>query len=289
MPPSFTEDEIKWLALRHEASEKRLSGAVEAFNRAGLTTILIKGWAIARNYAEPWKRPFSDLDFCVSPADFETAEALLRSDAAGYGIDLHKGLRHLDSAPWDDLVMKSRTIDLEGVQVRILRDEDHLRVLVTHWLNDGGVKRDRLWDIFYCINGCDSVFDWHSALDGCPEHRRGWIAKVLAVCRRYQGMEFGELPFSDEELNLPAWFTRALEREWNAEPLYPLYYLLGQPVRFLRQLRKRFPPNPIQSTIEADAAIEDVPRMRYALSSFFRRIPTGLRLAVRNISHKPWK
>lgn len=280
--PSSDLQENKWLELRYEASCVRIAQVFSAFRSAGVEPILIKGWAVARHYPKPAKRPFSDIDLCVATSDYTRARTLLVERDLGGAIDLHDGFRHLDSQSWQSLFSRSALVSLNEVDVRVLRDEDHIRVLATHWLNDGGAKAERLDDLYYTVSS-SSGFDWNLCLQNIPSRRRGWIAKAIAAGIRYRGHSYQHLPFSEEEMILPYWFTRALEREWASETLYPLYYLLGQPRRFFRQLSKRFPPNPIQATIESEAAIDDTPRLGLQLLTFLRRIPLGIKMQLRVI------
>lgn len=276
----------KWLEVRYEASCVRIARAFSDFRAEGIEPILIKGWAAARYYPKPSERPFSDIDLCVSGGDLVRAKTLLTERDIGAAIDLHDGFRHLDSLSWQSLFARSVLVRLNEVDVRLLRDEDHLRILAAHWLNDGGTKAERLDDLYYTVSNSVDAFDWNLCLADVPIHRRGWIAKAIAAGIKYRGHSYHYLPFTDKELALPAWFTRALDREWGSEPLYPLYYLLGQPRRFLKQLSKRFPPNPIQATIESDAPIDDSPRLGFQARTFLRRIPLGFRMqlhALRNI------
>lgn len=271
----------KWQQLRYEASCVRVAQAFSAFRDAGVEPVLIKGWAVARHYPDPALRAFSDIDLCVQNIDSGRARALLEKLDLGAAIDLHDGLRHLDSVSWDTLLSRSALVPLNGVDVRVLCDEDHLRVLITHWLNDGGAKPERLDDLFYTITASEREFNWELALRNVPSHRRGWIAKAVSAGMIYRGHSYSRLPFSEDELTLPRWFTEALEKEWTSEPLYPLYYLLGNPRRFFRQLFRRFPPNPIQATIESDAPIDEAPRLGLQLRTFVRRIPMGIRMQLR--------
>lgn len=273
-------EDSKWLSLRYEASCIRISQAFRLLRDGGIEPILIKGYAAAREYPEPSSRQFADIDICVRPDQLDMASAVLTERDLGLGVDLHAGLRHLDSQPWDETVARSELIEVNGEAIRVLCREDHLRVLVTHWLNDGGARRDRLADFWHTINNKDGRFDWGRCLGGIPHHRRAWIAKALGACIRFEGAQFASLPFSEDELRLPHWFAAALEKEWASEPLYPLYYLLGEPRRFFAQLARRFPPNPIQATIEMDAQIDDSPRLAVQLSSFVRRVPTGIRMQL---------
>ena len=80
------------------------------------------------------------MDIAVAARDFEAATAVSVAAAPkGLAIDVHRELRHFDTVAWEDLFANTQIIDEENARVRILRPEDHLRVLIVHWLTNGGV------------------------------------------------------------------------------------------------------------------------------------------------------
>src|SRR5262245_52556912 len=125
-----TADLEKWDALQAEVHKAHIRSAFEAFRSVGIEPILIKGWAAARNYPATHLRRSGDIDLAVAPDSFMRAEGLVRSTEVGkLFIDLHQGLRALDSSPWRDTFARSVLVDLDGTEVRILAPEDHLRLL----------------------------------------------------------------------------------------------------------------------------------------------------------------
>lgn len=267
-------DGHRWNLLQRKAQEANVARAFSIFLQNGIEPILIKGFAAQRNYPTSHPRVSADMDLAVSPAAFEESVKVSRSASAdGLAIDLHSGLRHLDTVGWDDLFANSITVDIDDVPVRILRPEDHLRVLCVHWLTDGGAFKERLWDIYYAVDGRPDGFDWHRCLDVVSQNRRRWIICVIGLTSRYLELKIDDLPFADEARDLPAWLARSVEKEWASDVrLTPIHIYLRDPVNLLKQIKKRLPPNPIQATIEMEGSFDAGTRIHYQFASFFTRI-----------------
>lgn len=269
--------EFDWYSLRHEASLLRVSTVFNILSDLGVRALLIKGIAAARYYPDPSRRFSSDIDISISPG--QTSRITELSEAlAGLAVDLHIGFKHLDNQAWETVFARSENFELKGVQVTVPRREDHFRILATHWLNDGGRKTEKLLDIFHCVDGSPKAFDWDLCLQGIGPARRNWMAKAIGALNRFEGQGISHHPFSKSETMLPDWFVVTVERERN-HANSPLAYSksLGD---FLNVVRRKFPPNPIQATIEAEIPFGDsVPRMAQ-LTSLFRRIDHSVRTYV---------
>ncbi len=272
----------RWHLIQYKFQEHKIVQSFELFRRHGIEPLLIKGWAAARNYPSPHERVFLDTDICVAPADYVQA----RQIAAGEEeqkllIDLHCGLRHLDTVAWDDLFADTVLCELEGTPIRILRAEDHLRVLCVHWLNDGGEYRERLRDIYYAVENRPADFDWDRCLAVVEPKRRRWIVCAIALARQYLGLNLENTPIALEAERIPEWITETVEKEWASEiRLLRLHECLADRKELFRQLRKRFPPNPIQATIEMGGEFDDRSRIYYQLASILFRVkPSARRIA----------
>src|SRR5689334_18491570 len=115
------ENEKRWLILRTRVYEENIKAAFRMFRTSGIEPVLIKGWAAAREYPEKHRRIFGDTDLCVAPEAFEKASQIISSEEGKrLNIDLHRGLRHLDTLDWDDLYNNSRTVLLDDTEIRIL-------------------------------------------------------------------------------------------------------------------------------------------------------------------------
>ena len=287
----YSDDDGRWYTLFQRKAELEIKRIFHAFRARGIEPVLIKGWAAARNYPADHPRYFGDIDLAVSADHFDrcpTASELQTISTTG--VDLHRELRHLDSVPWPELVARSQTIAVEGTPIRLLCPEDHLRVLCTHWLTDGGEYKDRLWDIYYAIENGPKAFDWQLCLDSVSSTRRNWVTTTIAIAGKYLNLDTSELPFGNEIAEVPDWVVRCLEREWSSElRLRPLHSCINDPKMFMKQIRKRIPPNPIQATIETESSFDEKLRLPRQIQSVAIRLGPSVRRVARQIAGKTWK
>lgn len=272
-------NQFRWKILETKLREQNIEAVFRFFRRHEIEPILIKGWAVERFYPERLRRVSADVDLAVAPHDFERAEELLKkgSDVSA-SVDLHRGLRHLDSLPFDDLFANSRLIPLNETDVRILRPEDHLRVLCVHWLTDGGAYRHRLWDIYFAVANRPPDFDWERFLKTVDETRRHWLVCTIAVARRYLDLDVSDTPIAEEITGLPVWFVETIEKEWIDEVSLTDIRQSAQNGKILwKQIRKRFPPNAIHASVMCGAPFDDSPRLPYQISNFFSRLTFSIR------------
>jgi hypothetical protein len=281
----------RWHIIRTKVNEGKIKAAFRVFRENGIEPVLIKGWAAAREYPLAYERLFTDIDLCVAPAEFEKSRALVAAEEVQkLNIDLHCGLRHLDTLDWDELFENTRTEWLEDVEVRILRPEDHLRVLCVHWLTDGGAYKEKLLDIYYLLENHQKDFDWEICLGKLDEKRREWILTTIAIVDKYYNLNLTRMPFGGEMKTIPGWVTKTIEGEWSSETkLSPLYVVLRSRGELWKQIKKRIPPNAIQATIELGGRFDEKPRIFYQVGSIFRRLkPSIFRIfeTLRNLSRK---
>ena len=276
--PNPPTDDPRWNLLKRKASEARACKAFELFRDEGVEPILIKGLAAARYYPESVFRDAIDMDLAVAAADFETSARVVSSTAAnGLAIDLHRELRHLDTVPWSDLFDNSELLEMETGCVRILRPEDHLRVLCVHWLTDGGANKDRLWDIYYAVANRSDNFDWNRFLNIVDQKRQQWLISTLGVAQRFLGLDLSDTPIKNAADQLPAWLVRTIEREWASDtPYWPLFSSLHDRSLFLKQLGKRIPPNPITATVLLNGSFDAQTRVFYQIGTVLQRLGPSL-------------
>lgn len=273
-------DDIRWNLLQRKATEIRVQRAFSLFRKHSIEPILIKGFAAAQFYPELKLRDSVDIDLAVSADDFEAATDIsVSAEANGLAIDLHRELRHLDTAGWEDLYQNSRQLHLsdEG-SIRVLRPEDHLRVLCVHWLNDGGSNKERLWDIYYGLENRPADFDWDRFLNTVDSQRQRWLLCAIGLASRYLGLDLTDTPVSNAARDLPQWLIRTVEREWASETRYmPLHVSLGDPKLLVSQVLKRMRPNPIWATVDMEGSFDAKTRVFYQLGSIFKRIVPSYR------------
>ncbi len=259
-------------------AETRAVRAFNLFRRAGLSPILIKGIAAGRYYPEDRPRVAIDTDLAVADHDFERARLVVLPRAPeGLAVDLHRQLRHLDTVAWADLYANSVEWELDGGVIRVLRPEDHLRVLCVHWLTDGGSNKDRLWDIYYAIANRPRDFDWHRALDVVAPKRRRWIVCAIGLAQKYLGLDLSDTPIAEEAAKLPQWLIETVEREWASETKFVPLEIAAKQGGLLKQLPRRLRPDPIWATIQMNGSFDARTRFFYQLGSFFARIPASYR------------
>ncbi|MCC6824433.1 MAG: nucleotidyltransferase family protein [Acidobacteria bacterium] len=273
----YLSDHERWLALQHALADRRAADAFTFFRSHGIEPILIKGPAAALMFPEGRFRYSTDIDLAFAEADFAAAKALFAAAShSGLPIDPHCGLRSFDSTPWDTLFGRSRLVEIGGTSIRVLTEEDHLRLLCVHWLIDGGWNKDRLWDIYYAVKNRAVDFDWNICLNSVSSKRRRWIICVIGLAHKYLGLELDGLPFADDAKNIPGWVFRAVEKEWRTVQIRPLSHFLNDPKMFIAQLRKRIPPNPLRSVVEMEGNIDTGIRLHYQIGLIFRRMGPGL-------------
>ncbi len=275
-------DDLKWHKLSLRRSEVEISDVFAAFQDHGIEPILIKGWAAARNYPPDKTRFFGDIDVAVRDADFDAASRLIKSeDFPIAAIDLHREFRHLDKVAWETLFERSQMIAIDGVSVRLLCPEDHLRIMAVHWLNDGGAYKERLWDIYWAIKNRPEDFDWNVALDSAGPNRRNWIITTIMLAHRHLHLDISDIPIRDNEREIPGWVEKTLETEWSSDVrLMPLHTCIRDPRILFQQIRKRFPPNPIQATVETEGSFDESSRFPTQVKDiFYRASPSIARIS----------
>lgn len=262
-------------------AEVSLTNAFKKLRAARIEPILIKGWATSRSYPKNHFRIFEDVDLCVDPLQYQKAKEILERNPSSFSfmpIDLHKGLRHLDNVEWGNLYDNSRLVKIEEISVRVLRPEDHLRVICNHWLNDGGIRKERLWDIYYAIENRPKNFEWERFLDIVGEKRKKWLICALGITAIYLGLDLSRTPVAKESENIPKWIIKTIENEWKTQiPLKPLMRCLDNRKELLEQIKKRFPPNALQATIELEGEFDNTPRIFYQIGDIFYRMPSSMR------------
>ncbi len=274
-------DDFRWNVLQRKVQESKIRRAFALFREQNIEPILIKGWAVGVFYPSSHFRFSIDIDLAVSADQFPAAEKIVRAASnEGLAIDLHRELRHLDSVSWTDLFQNSLQTLVEGYPIRVLRIEDHLRVLCIHWLTDGGVNKERLWDIYYIIHNRRPDFEWERFLGMVAPHRRKWLICCVGLAAKYLALDLANTPITTTISELPSWLIQAVESEWSAETKHlPLEATITSPKMLIRQIKKRIRPNPVWATIQMDGSFDSRTRLHYQLGSLLRRIgPSSQRI-----------
>jgi hypothetical protein len=140
-------------------------------------------------------------------------------------------------------------------------------------LNDGGADFEKLWDIYYAVANRPKNFDWDRLLNIVSSKRRKWIVCAIGLAHKYLQLEIEDTPLAREAKVIPRWVQKAVEKEWESSVrLKPLHFLLKDKKEFWKQIKKRFPPNPIQATIEVEGDFDKNFRIIYQIKSMFPRL-----------------
>lgn len=271
-------DKEKFQLLTYRLNLKRVETVYKTLTANNFEPVLIKGLAAAQNYPKKYQRTFSDIDLAVDPKDYDTVRKIIRKNQ--FSVDLHRGLRHLDTLAWDELFKRTRLIKASETEIRVLCPEDHLRVLCVHWLNDGGADRTRLWDIYFALENKPENFDWERFLKTVGEKRRRWLITVLILVKNYLGLELEE-KISDT-YKLPEWVKREVENEWKSdERLIPLDQILRDRRKLLRQIMKRIPPNALQAVVENNEMIKATSDVSVRFENMLKRTIPSVRRILR--------
>ena len=90
---------------------------------------------------------------------------------------IRKGLDRFDphrSNTWDKVFARTQLVPLNDIQVRVLSDEDHLRVLCHHFLLSGAWRPLWLVDVAVALATASEDFDWNTCLGPDPIHAN-WV------------------------------------------------------------------------------------------------------------------
>jgi hypothetical protein len=273
--------------LQTRLFEKRISEAFVFLREKQIEPILIKGWAAARVYPQSYLRQFGDIDLMVAPDRYHEAVNSLVHFKNKNLIDLHCGARHLDRLSFEKLFSDSETVQCGETEVRVLRPEDHLRILCVHWLTDGGEYREKLWDVYYAVENRPADFDWDRCLNAVGDTRKKWIICTVGLAHKYLGLNLDNTPLKNTIGEIPQWLIDTVEEQWKTDlRLTPLHNCLHDKKELYRQIKKRFPPNPIQATVEMEGNFDDRPRIKYQIGSMLYRFKPSVKRIVKTILDK---
>ena len=254
--------------LRDAVHQQQLQRVVSRLRSAGVEPLLAKGWAAAGLYPERGLRPYGDLDLYLPDEQHPAALASLAGwDQPAGPVDLHCGFPDLEDRRVEDLYARSRRIELEGIDVRLLGHEDHLRLLCLHLLRHGGSRPLWLCDIGAAIESRPGDFDWEYLFSGDPR-RSEYVASTLALAHRLLGARVEDTPVVERVRKLPAWVVPAVLGAWGAgfRGRELLENHLSRPARFLNELRHRW-PNPIEATTSTGAPFNALPRLPFQIAN----------------------
>jgi hypothetical protein len=309
-------------ALRHEADIVKVLSLLRG---EGIEAVLVKGWAIARHYPDQALRPYGDIDLCVSPIDFPRATEILKGIESINGpfVDLHTGFdsigvgkrfslsprrsrRDRAQVEWDEIFARTRLLEIDGPEVfaenskyqvqsiqgqrpkskvRVMSDEDHLRLLCAHLLRSGARRPLWLCDIAVllsrasAVEGPKSSFDWSRCLTNDNTYANYVQTAVLLACELL-GLDISYTPFANQQL--PRWVPTTALTQWGKVAFpSPTSKVSGQKADHRRWTSKVGPwrslyrrwNNPVRATAAVGASFSRRPRFRDRLRELIVRLP----------------
>lgn len=267
--------------------EHNIGKAFGLMRAAGIEPVLVKGWAIARQYPEPGLRHYGDIDLCVRAGQFRAAQQVLESaEGRALWVDLHEGFSTLDGRDEEELYARSALVRVGETNVRVLSEEDHLRVLCLHLLRHGAWRPLWLCDVGVALESRTANFDWRLFL-GDDRREADWLACVIGLAHQLLGAKIDDTPVAERAQHLPRWLVRAVLRRWSwwfdseyrDQAVPSLLKHLGEPAKFFRDIYFRC--DPIRATVELKGAFNKLPRAPYQLAAVLKRSPEFSRHVAR--------
>ena len=277
-------------AVQSVLHELEIKEAVELLSANGVEPILVKGWAIAQSYVEPGLRPYGDIDLCVNPDQYPIAKRLVDDLATSHiRIDLHEGFTRFGDQSWRELHLRSRWLEIQGVPVRTLAPEDHLRLLCYHFLREGAWRPLWLCDVAVATETRPADFDWNLCL-GTNETHRNYVVCTLMLAERLLLANLDGVSGTALTKELPAWLPAAVLKEWRVRSMYqrhrtPLTSAWRRPLKTLRGILSHW-PSVIEATINSKAAFDEAPGWLLQIESCLMRMYD---LVLRNFNVKKIK
>ncbi|MGA9772816.1 MAG: nucleotidyltransferase family protein [Blastocatellia bacterium] len=260
-------------AVQAAIHESEIQAVMKLYNSTGIEPLLVKGWSVARFYPEMGLRPYGDIDLCFRPKHYDRAEATRNSpEGIKYNVDLHKGFEKLDDQSVDELFARSEILRLGDVEVRVLRLEDQLRLLCTHFLRHGAWRPLWLCDIAAIVESLPSSFDWHLCLTA-NRRQTDLIACSVGLAHQLLGARVTDTPVSRRAGNLPNWLVPAVLKQWKRSHALDhtapelMSVSLRHPTHIPKALRRRW-PNPVEATFNLKAPFNGFPRFPFQIGDY---------------------
>jgi Uncharacterised nucleotidyltransferase len=247
--------------------ELQIRTVLPVMRAAGVEPVLAKGWAAARLYPEPGLRPYGDLDLYVPPERHAAAlAALMSSGVPPAPVDLHHGFPDIDDRDADERLDRSRLADLDGVPVRVLAAEDHLRLLCLHLLRHGATRPLWLCDVAAGLESGPEGLDWDYFLAGCRRRTDAAVC-ALGLAHRLLGARLDGCPVAARAEALPRWLVPAVLRQWESGSGWrdPLAASLRRRAGFLGELARHW-PNPVEGTLGVGGPFNELPRLPFQVA-----------------------
>jgi hypothetical protein len=248
------------------------------FHSAGITPILVKGWAVARLYREPALRPFSDIDLCVAPDRLAEAERVILQNPRHAVLDLHSGVADLADRSWTEIVRRSVRVSCHAdTPLRILGPEDQLRQLCLHFWRHLGMKPIWLIDIACAMEAAGPRFEWDFLLHGDPV-RTDWVRCTIGLAQHLLGAECPHVGLRRDAERLPGWLASAVLWRWqHSDKLPRARHYWRHPKAIPDALRYQW-LNPLRATFRTHMAARRPSIVLQTLATLQRPVQVAARL-----------
>jgi hypothetical protein len=285
-------DTYRLYTLKAALYRREIPDTITLIRSAGIEPIMVKGWAIARQYPELGLRPYGDIDLCCRPDQYSAAAAVLtRARGLTFYADLHRGFARLDELSWEEVYARSQVVKIGGLEVRIPGPEDHLRLLCVHFLRHGAWRPLWLCDIAVALETRPPDFDWTRCL-GPSRRVADWVACAIGLAHQLLGARVDDTPVAPRAPRLPRWFVPQVLTHWSApDPsLYPPQSYMGPLLTYIRRrqlksalqaLRRRW-ADPIAATITVKGPLNDWPRLPFQIGDYGWQVLMRLTKSMRD-------
>jgi hypothetical protein len=259
-----------WLAYQRDSIRATMHARsirmiVQRLRAAGIEPVLIKGWALARQYPDPGLRPYADIDLVVPPGLRARADVVVHWGSSASCIDRPDVLDaatwaasdwdgdgprgDLTDHPWEAVLERSCLVPLEDLNVRVLGAEDHLRLVAVHAVRHRFVRPVWLCDIGLLMETLPRDFDWTYCLAGRRSNTER-LLRSLGLAHHLLGAYLLDCP--PQAVDVPAWLIASVLRQWGSPletgPGPSIVSALLHPRTLPGDLYRRW-PNPLESTL----------------------------------------
>ncbi len=180
----------------------------------GIEPVLIKGWSVARHYANPLSRFTLDVDVCVRREQLPVAEQVIAELGLPFGsVDLHGGIHDLADRGWQAVFDRTTLEPFHSDQVRVLCPEEQLRLVCLHFWRHRCNRAVWLCDIAALLEAQSSDFDWNLCLAG----RRRDADRIKAAASLAARLLKARIDAPWEEAaarKLPDWLVKSVLESW---------------------------------------------------------------------------
>jgi hypothetical protein len=197
--------------------------------------------------------------------------------SSSHGLTFQTDRRNLRNL-WTDLFERSQLVPLGDQQIRILGDEDHLRILCLHLLRSGAWRPLWLCDVALALETLANDFNWDICL-GRDQRQAEWVSSTIGLAQELLGAN-KKFEFRNSQSEIPGWLAPAVLQQWGRErDPSERATVLPELIWKTRGVRKAFSEfhsrwdNPVRATARTGGRFNNWPRWPYQLLESVLRLP----------------